>query len=155
MPRAVGPVSSTIDVAAEIAIAAAPDAVWAVMSDPRREPAWMRAVASAEFLGAAGYAVGARMRRRGRFLGKAMAWASEIVECVPGRRLVFRHVAGSVRGESRWEIASADGGSRVRLASTGPLPRGLSLLRPLVAAGARAALRADLRRLKRLVEAGG
>src|SRR5688572_32193039 len=133
-----------IEIEAEIEIAAAPDAVWAVMADPKREGTWMRAVQRAEFVGAPAYALGARMRRAGKFLGKAMAWESEIAEYAPARRVVFRHVAGSVQGESRWEIAPAGAGSRVRLASRGPLPRGLSWLRPLAAMAGHAALRADL-----------
>jgi uncharacterized protein YndB with AHSA1/START domain len=142
-----------IEVAAEIEIAATPDRVWAVMTDPAHEGEWMRAVRRAEFVaGGAGYASGARMRREGRFLGRSLAWESEIVECEPGRRIAFRHVGGSVQGESHWEITPVGGGSRVRLASAGPLPRGLAFLAPLAAAGARAALRGDLRRLKRLVE---
>lgn len=141
-----------IEIEAEIEIVATAEAVWAIMSDPGREHGWMRAVQKAEFVGAPGYAVGARMRREGRFLGKRMAWESKIAECVAARLLVFRHVAGSVRGESRWEIAPAGAGVRVRLASLGPLPRGLAWLRPIAAMGGRAALRADLRRLKGLVE---
>ena len=143
---------ANLSVSAEIGVAAPPEAVWRVMSDPRREPGWMRAVERAEFLGEPRYRAGARMRRSGRFMGKRMAWESEIAECAPARRLVFRHVSGSIGGESRWEIEPAPGGATVRLASDGPLPRGIGFLRPLVAAAARLALRADLRRLKSLVE---
>jgi uncharacterized membrane protein len=144
-----------IEIEAEIEIAAPPEAVWAVMSDPGRESAWMKAVRRAEFLGAAGYGPGVRMRRSGRFLGKALAWESEIANYTPARHVLFRHVGGAVKGESRWEVAPAGAGSRVRLASRGPLPRGLAWLRPLAAMAARTALRADLRRLKKLVEARG
>jgi uncharacterized protein YndB with AHSA1/START domain len=142
-----------IEIEADIEIAATPEAVWAIMSDPSREHTWMRAVQKADFVGPPRYAEGARMRREGRFLGKRMAWESEIAECVAARRLVFRHVAGSLRGESRWEIEPTAGGTRVRLSSLGPLPRVLSWLRPIAAMGGRAALRADLRRLKGLAEA--
>ncbi len=83
-----------IEIEAEIEIAAAPEAVWAVMSDPAREGAWMRAVQRAEFVGASGYAAGARMRRAGRFLGKALAWESEIAQYTPVRQVVFCHIAG-------------------------------------------------------------
>jgi hypothetical protein len=94
------------------------------------------------------------MRRSGRFMGKRMVWESEIAVCEPTRRLVFSHVSGSLRGESRWEIAPSPAGARVRLTTEGPLPRGLGFLRPLAAAAARIALRSDLKRLKRLVESG-
>ena len=139
---------------AEVAIAAEPGRVWTVMTDPSREGRWMRAVRRAEFVGQAGYEPGARMRRSGRFLGKRMEWESEIAECEPDRRIVFRHIAGSLRGESRWEIMRSAGGCTVRLTTEGPLPAGLGFLRPLAEMGARMALRGDLRRLKNLVESG-
>lgn len=143
-----------LSVKAEIGIAAPPEAVWRVMTDPLRESAWMRAVERAEFLGEPGYRAGARMRRSGRFMGKRMVWESEIAACEPPRRLAFRHVSGPLRGESRWEIDPAPGGSAVRLVTEGPLPRGLGILRPLAATAARLALRADLKRLQSLVARG-
>src|SRR3954465_7653072 len=121
--------STMITAAAEIEIAAAPEKIWRIMTDAAREGDWMRAVKRADFVGPeSGYALGRRMRRVGGFLGFRLAWESELTDVAPHRRLAFRHVAGSLRGESVWEIEPAAGGSRVRLMTKGPAPGPLALL---------------------------
>ena len=71
-----------------------------------------------------------------------------------GPPIEWGRMSGPLRGESRWEIDPAPGGSAVRLVTEGPLPRGLGILRPRAAAAARLALRADLKRLQSLVARG-
>ena len=142
-----------VEFSAAMDIAAAPEVVWRVMTDVAREPDWMPAVRASAFIGAPqGYAVGARMRRQARFLWIDMSWESEIVRCEADRVIVFKHVGGALRGESRWLVTPTAGGCRVVLASDGPAPGPLARLPALAAAGGRAGLKRDLGRLKRLVE---
>lgn len=139
---------------ATVNIAAAPSAVWAVMTDLAREPEWMRAVGEVSFVGnVTSYEAGARMQRRGHFLWITMSWESEIVAYEPGTLAVFKHVAGSLKGESRWEIDALVSGCRVTLASTGPAPGLFAMFPALARAGGRAGLKGDLARLKKIVEA--
>ena len=144
---------ATITASAETEIAASPETIWQIMTDAAQEGAWMRAVRSAEFIGGGGYAIGSRMRRSGRFLGFPLTWESEISDVFPARRIVFRHVAGALRGESHWEIEPVDGGSRVRLVTKGPAPGPLAWAPALATAMVRRGLEGDLARLKRLAEA--
>lgn len=142
-----------IEFSAELEIGAAPDAVWRTMTDPSRESDWMRAVHNVAFVGEAeGYAIGAHMRRSGKFLWMTLSWESEVVAFEPGGLVAFRHVAGALKGESRWELTPTGSGCRVRLASAGPPPGPLTRFPGLAAAAGRAGLRGDLARLKRLVE---
>ena len=144
-----------ITFAASTEVAAAPDAVWRVMTDIAREPEWMRAVAEVAFLSdVQAYALGARMHRRGKFLFFDMSWESELVAMEPDRRAVFKHVAGALQGESRWDLAPAAASCTVTLTSTGPAPGPLAWVPAIAAAGGRARLRGDLKRLKALVEDG-
>jgi uncharacterized protein YndB with AHSA1/START domain len=142
-----------IEASAEVEIAASPEEIWRIMTDTAHESAWMRAVRTVEFVGRdGGYETGRRMRRS-RFLGFGIAWESEISEVIPARRLVFRHVAGALRGESRWEIDPLAAGSRVRLVTKGPAAGVLAWAPALATAATRLGLRSDLARLKRLAEA--
>ncbi len=144
-----------VEFSAEVTVGASPEALWRVMSDPAREPEWMRAVTEAVFLGGAtGYEVGARMRRGGRFLWFDLSWESVVAAYEPARLAVFRHEGGALRGESRWELRPTEQGCRVTLASTGPAPGPLKWAPALAAAGGRMGLRGDLARLKALVERG-
>ena len=134
-------------------IAAAPEAVWWVMTDVAREPEWMAAVRVATFVGdVQGYEVGARMRRQARFLWIDMSWESEIVRYEADSVIVFKHVGGALKGESRWSVTPTAGGCRVVLESDGPAPGPLAWFPALAAAGGHAGLKRDLARLKRLVE---
>jgi uncharacterized membrane protein len=142
-----------IEFSAETRINAPASSVWRLMIEAAREPEWMRAVRSAEFVGPQrGYALGACMRRRGRFLGIEIRWDSEIVALEPDRRIVFRHTGGAIGGESLWEVIPTAEGCCVRLASRGPAPRPLARFPALAAMIGRVGLRGDLARLKRLAE---
>jgi uncharacterized protein YndB with AHSA1/START domain len=142
-----------VEFSAAIDIAATPETVWRVMTDISREPEWMPAVRASAFIGEPqGYAVGARMRRAARFLWIDMSWESEIVRCEPDSVVVFKHVGGALKGESRWRVTPTEGGCTVVLESEGPAPGPLAWFPALAAAGGRAGLRRDLGRLKRLAE---
>src|SRR5262245_7479324 len=67
----------TVDVAVEIDIAAAPADVAGVMFDPQRDPEWIKAVTAVELIDPA-LEPGARVRRKGQFLGKEFGWTTEV-----------------------------------------------------------------------------
>jgi len=141
-----------IEFSATREIAAPAEHVWRILTDIARESQWMTAVGSVAFIGdPASYAVGARMRRSGKFLWIELSWESEIVACEPQERIRFRH-SGAIEGESRWEIEPTSGGSRVELWSLGPAPGPLKWLPSFAAYGGRLGLQGDLARLKRLAE---
>lgn len=139
--------------AATIEIAAEPARVWRLLMAVSREPEWMRAVRDVTFLDdTAAYQIGARMRRRGKFLWFEMVWESEITALEPERLASFRHIGGALRGESHWRLIDTEDGCELTLASTGPAPKPLSLFPSIAEADGRAGLKGDLARLKKLIE---
>ena len=87
------------------------------------------------------------------FLGRRLAYTYELIEWVPGARLVMRTAEGPFPMETSysWE-AQGEGKTRMTLRNRGE-PKGFSkLVGPLMAAAMRRANRKDLARLKALLE---
>lgn len=143
---------STIDVAAEIGIAADPSTVAAVMFDPAREPEWVGAVTAVRVIDQA-MAVGARVEHQGRFLGRDLSWVTAIEAAHFPHVLALRIEEGPFVGLVRYEIQRGGPGSHVRIRNTGE-PRALGPLpAPLVTGPMKTAMAEDLGRLKAIVEA--
>lgn len=97
--------------------------------------------------------VGSKIVCIAQFLGRRLAYTSEIVEFIRGERLVMRTAQGPFPMETTytWEDTS-DGGTRMTLPNRGT-PSGFStLLAPFMAGAVRRANRKDLAALKRLLE---
>ena len=142
---------STVDVAAEIEIAAAPADVAAVMFDPQRESEWMKAVTGVEVIDPA-LAPGARVRHRGTFLGQELAWTTEVEAVHFPHVLALRIADGPFVGSVRYDIQRSPGGSRVRVRNVGEPAKFGFLPAALIEGPMRTAMSADLGRLKALVE---
>jgi hypothetical protein len=142
---------STVDISVDIEIAADPADVAAVMFDPQRESAWMKAVTSVELIDAA-LAPGAKVRHHGRFMGKDLSWITEVETVHFPHLLTLRIADGPFVGTVRYDVQRSGGGSRARVRNVGE-PAALSFLPAAMIAGPmRAAMTADLERLKALVE---
>src|SRR5260221_6329276 len=143
---------STIDVSAEIDIAAAPADIASVMFDPQREPEWMKAVVAVEIIDPA-LAPGAKVKHRGSFVGRKVSWITEVAEVHFPHVLTLRLSESPFAGTVRYDIQRVGGGgspARVRLARDAEQ---LSFVPSAIIAGpVRSALSADLERLKALVE---
>lgn len=145
---------STIDISAEIEIAAAPADIAGVMFDPEREPEWIKAVAVVELIDPA-LEPGARVKRTGAFLGQPLAWTTEVETVHFPHVLALRIVDGPFTGTVRYDVQRSAGGSRVRIRSVGDVTRPVLAPAALLAAPMKAALAADLERLKAIVEDRG
>jgi hypothetical protein len=145
----------SLDVAAEIEIAAAPADVAGVMFDPAREPEWVQVVKQVSLLDPA-LVAGARVRRQGSVLGRDIEWTTEVERVHFPHLLILRIVDGPALGSLRYDIQRSAGGSRVSVrgateTSANSIPFPASLLKsPL-----EAILAADLARLKTIVETPG
>lgn len=143
--------NTTVDVGAEIEIGADPADVAAVMFDASRTADWMQAVDDVELIDAA-LVPGARVRYRGRVMGRELVWESEVETVHFPHVLVLRIAEGPLAGTLRFDIQRSAAGSRARVRSSGE-PGGLGAMLPaLLREPMRAALAADLGRLKALVE---
>ncbi|MBM3777853.1 MAG: ATPase [Acidimicrobiia bacterium] len=143
-----------IDVETSTVIARPRTDVAAFAGHPDNVPAWYAAITSVEWRTAPVVAVGSRIAFVASFLGRRLAYTYEIVELIPGERLVMRTAEGPFPMETTygWE-ALPDGATRMTLRNRGT-PTGFSRwLAPFMASAVRRANRRDLARLKRVLEA--
>jgi hypothetical protein len=88
-----------------------------------------------------------------QFLGRRLAYTYEIVELVPGDRLVMRTAEGPFPMETIYTWASVDEDrTRMTLRNRGTLSGFLRIFAPFMAAAMRRANQKDLARLKALLE---
>ena len=142
-----------VDVSTEAVINCPPATVSAYASDPDNVRAWYVNIKSVEWKTASATAVGARIAFIAQFLGRRMAYTYEIVEFIPGERLVMRTTDGPFPMETTytWQPV-ADGRTRMTLRNRGT-PTGFSTwVAPFMAYAMRRANRKDLAQLKRLLE---
>jgi uncharacterized membrane protein len=142
---------SAVDVSVEIQIDASPAEIAAVMFDPEREPDWMSVVTGVELHDRA-LAPGARVTHRGSVLGHDAAWTTEVDAVHFPHVLALRVVDGPFDGTLRFDIQRAAVGSRVRVRGAGSAAALDGLPAMVIEGPIRAALSADLARLKTIVE---
>jgi hypothetical protein len=126
------------------------------LPDPSHAPDWHVNISSVELLTEPPVRVGSRMAFVARFLGRRLAYTCEIVEHVPGERLVMRTAQGPFPMETTYTWRS-DGPERTRmtLRNRGE-PAGFSRLAgPFVALAMRRAIHNDLAALKSRLETAG
>jgi uncharacterized protein YndB with AHSA1/START domain len=142
-----------VDVLTDIVIDRPPDRVAAYAGDPSNAPEWYVNIKAVEWKTPAPLAIGSRLAFVARFLGRRLAYTYEIVELVPGRRLVMRTAEGPFPMETTytWE-PEGDGRTKMTLRNRGE-PSGFSkVVGPLMAAAMRRANKKDLTRLKAIME---
>jgi uncharacterized membrane protein len=142
-----------VDVKTEIVIDVPRDRVAGYAGDPTNAPGWYVNIKSVEWKTAPPLAVGSRVAFVARFLGRRLAYTYEVVELVPGERLVMRTAEGPFPMETTytWEAAGPES-TTMTLRNRGE-PRGFSkLVAPLMASAMRRANRKDLARLKAVLE---
>jgi uncharacterized protein YndB with AHSA1/START domain len=142
-----------VDVKTEIVIAQPRDKVAAYAADPTNAPDWYVNIESVEWKTEPPLRVGSRMAFVARFLGRRLAYTYEIVDLVPGERLVMRTAEGPFPMETTYTWEGVDDGStRMTLRNRGE-PGGFARVSaPLMAAAMRRANRKDLEALKNLME---
>jgi uncharacterized membrane protein len=143
----------SVDVRTEIDIARPVDDVAAYAADPDNAPRWYANIISVEWKTEPPLRVGSIVGFVARFLGRRLAYDYEIVDLVPGERLVMRTAEGPFPMETTYTwSATADNGTHMTLRNQGE-PAGFSrLLAPLMAPAMRRANRKDLAALKSILE---
>jgi uncharacterized membrane protein len=148
-------VSMAVDVLSEIVIDRPRAPVAAYVADPSHAPDWYVNIASVDWLTDPPVRIGSRVAFVAQFLGRTLRYTYEIVEFVPGERLVMRTAEGPFPMETTYTWHD-DGGDRTRmtLRNRGQ-PAGFSRLAgPFVAMAMRRATRNDLAALKARLESG-
>ena len=122
--------------------------------DPSRAPEWYVNIRTVEWKTAPPVVVGSQMAFVAHFLGRRLAYTYEVRELVPGERLVMSTSEGPFPMETTYTWADEGGKTRMTLRNRGE-PTGFSAVTaPLMAMMMGRANRADLARLKAVLEAG-
>ena len=143
-----------VDVVTEIVINRPRARVAAFAGEPSNAPKWYVNIESVDWKTNPPIRVGSRMAFVAHFLGRRLAYTYEIIELVPGERLLMRTAEGPFPMETTytWE-PSGEGATRMTLRNRGK-PTGFSKVgAPFMAAAMRRANRKDLTQLKALLEA--
>ena len=144
-----------VDVLADVVIDRPRDEVAAFAGDPTNAPRWYANIKSVEWLTEPPVTTGSKLDFVAEFLGRRLAYTYEVVEFVPEERLVMSTLAGPFPMETTytWQALDAER-TRMTLRNRGE-PAGFSrLVAPVLGLAVRRANRQDLRRLKRVLEAG-
>jgi uncharacterized membrane protein len=142
-----------VDVVTEIIIERPSDQVAAYAADPSNAPLWYVNIESVSWQTPPPIAVGSRIDFVARFLGRRLAYTYEIVDLVPGQRLVMRTAQGPFPMETTytWQPLG-ETRTRMTLRNRGE-PTGFSTVAaPVMAAAMRRANQKDLANVKRILE---
>ncbi|MBM3141379.1 MAG: hypothetical protein FJZ92_14515 [Chloroflexi bacterium] len=135
-----------IDVSVSRAIERPAEAVAGYLADPAHDPEWIGGLVEVQVPDAP-LAVGARVERVARFMGRRIEYVLEVTALEPGRRLAMRSVRAPLPMEVTYAVEPAGAGCTVTLRVAGG-PGGLArLAHPLMARQVRRNLAGDLERL--------
>jgi len=139
-----------VDVLTETVIDRPCAQVAAYAGDPSQAPRWYANIESVLWRTPEPVAVGSRMDFVARFLGRRLAYTYEVVEWVPGERLVMRTAQGPFPMETTytWQ-PSGPGRTRMTLRNRGEPAGFAKVTAPVMAAAIRRANQKDLANLKR------
>ena len=141
-----------VDVLTQIEIARPRAEVAAYACDPDNATDWYENIESVEWRTPPPLAVGTRLEFVARFLGRRLAYTYEVREHVPGERFVMSTSQGPFPMETTYTFEDAPGGSGMTLRNRGE-PSGFAKVgAPLMERAMRRANRADLRRIKEILE---
>jgi uncharacterized protein YndB with AHSA1/START domain len=142
-----------VDVITEIVIRRPREQVAAYAGKPDNAPEWYVNIKSMEWKTSPPMRVGSQLAFVAHFLGRRLAYTYEIVELVPGERLVMRTSQGPFAMETSytWETIT-DCSTRMTLRNRGDPTGFAKLVAPFMAKAMRRANQKDLARLKSILE---
>lgn len=141
-----------VDVVTAVDISRPRDEVAAYAADPDNATRWYENIRSVEWKTAPPLAVGSRVAFVARFLGRRLAYTYEVLELVPGRRMVMSTAQGPFPMTTTYDWVDVPAGTRMTLRNAGE-PSGFARAgAPMLARAMRRANEKDLQRLKELLE---
>jgi uncharacterized membrane protein len=143
----------SVDVSSEIIIRRPRQDVAVYSANPDHAPAWYVNIESVDWKTAPPLAVGSRLAFAANFLRRRLEYIYEVVEYIPGERLVMRTAQGPFPMETSyvWE-STADGYTRMILRNRGEPAGFAAMAAPFMRFAMRRANRKDLARLKQILE---
>jgi uncharacterized membrane protein len=131
----------------EVTIERPVEAVFAYVSDVRNLPEWQESAVSAEWI-----EEGSRFRERRTFLGRAAELELEVTALEPDRRFDVKAVKGPVKFEIHHAFDAVDGGTLLHVTAEAAIGGALRFAASMAKKQAERQFRADLERLKDLLE---
>ena len=141
-----------IDVTVKVDIARSREAVAAFAMEAENDPKWIGGISSAERLTPPPTGVGTRVERVASFRGKRIEYVMDVIDHVPGKKIVLKTVKGPFPMEVTYAFEDRDGGTRAYIRVAGDPGGFYRLAGPLIARGVKKNVGRDLKNLKRLLE---
>jgi uncharacterized membrane protein len=142
-----------VDVITEVKIRCSHEKVSEYAANPDNAPKWYVNIHSAEWQTQKPMTIGSRIAFKAQFLGRELAYVYEIVEFIPGQKLVMRTANGPFPMETTytWDMID-DNLTRMTLRNKGN-PTGFSkLIAPFMATMMTMANKKDLKKIKEILE---
>jgi len=143
----------SIDISAEIAIERPRTDVAAFVMDPENDTAWIGGITESKNVTEGAIAVGSKVARTAKFLGRELNYVNEVTELDEGRLLAM-NAEKPFPMEIRYEFEDSGYGTLARVRVQGEGSGFFRLAAPLLAPMVRRNVAGDLRRLKAILEAG-
>ncbi len=137
-----------VDVTVEAVIAHPVEVVAAYAGDPSNAPEWYSNIDSVRWRTEPPMKVGSQMDFQARFLGRRLSYTYEVVQYVPGERLVMRTADGPFPMETTYMWQPAPGGTLMRLRNRGTPSGFAAIAGPVMQKAMRHAMSKDLSRLE-------
>jgi uncharacterized membrane protein len=126
--------------------------VFAFVSDYRNDPRWRTGIVEFSQTPEGPTAAGTRLREVLRLAGLRLETASEVIEYEPNRKCTIKSTSGPIPLRNWRLVEPAPGGTRFTYAIVGESSGFYKLAEPVLVAIFRRQLRAELARLKRILE---
>jgi uncharacterized protein YndB with AHSA1/START domain len=141
-----------IDVTAESTIARQREEVAAFAMEAENDTRWIGGISSARRLAEGPTAVGTRVERVAHFLGRRVEYVMEVVELVPGERIVMRSIRSPFPMRVTYSFEDADAATVARVRVEGGAEGFYRIAGGLMAPVVKRSLQSDVKRLKELME---
>ena len=144
---------TSVDVLTDVIINRPTPTVSAYAADPANAPAWYVNIESAQWKTPPPLRTGAQIAFAAHFLGRRLQYTYQVVEFVPGKRLVMRTAQGPFPMETTYTWQAIDDHSTWMTLRNRGEPAGFSqLATPLMTIAIRRANRKDLRNLRVILQ---
>lgn len=142
-----------VDVQTEIIIQRPKSKVSAYAVNPENAPSWYINIESAEWQGSQNLAPGSQIAFTAHFLGRELSYVYEIVELIPGQKLVMQTADGPFPMETTYLWEEIDANTTCMSLRNRGNPDGFSkLFMPFIRLAMKRANKKDLKKLKEILE---